>query len=193
MIHGIFHLDYDINAKSVFLDVKDVTYFDLIFEPEEVKEGIIGTKVRGDVRMILEMSCPPFAHSEKVAFGEKAKAKKSFLGNQISYDNPADMNSFLDTFLTCCINSTDDDYEEAYSDSIQEDYESSSPRELQGAMALFMLDDLENITLEKVKMQRNRLIKTFHPDKGSADDTNYAQKINNAYEVLKSYLEQSKN
>lgn len=60
-------------------------------------------------------------------------------------------------------------------------------------MALFMLDDLENITLEKVKMQRNRLIKTFHPDKGSADDTNYAQKINNAYEVLKSYLEQSKN
>lgn len=191
-IHGIFHLGYDVKEKSVFLDVKNVTYFDLEFEPEEVKEGIIGTKVKGDVRMLLEMSWPSFAYSTKVAYGEKAKAKKSFLGNNITYDNPSEMSIFLNAFLTCCINSTEDDYCEDNPSCETPSYTSSSSSELQKAMALFMFDDLDNVTLEKVKMQRNRLIKTFHPDKGDADDTSYAQRINNAYEALKSYLETCK-
>ncbi len=55
-------------------------------------------------------------------------------------------------------------------------------------MALFMLDSLDNVTLEEIKGYRNRMIKTFHPDKGSAEDTKYAQKINKAYELLKQHL-----
>ena len=62
------------------------------------------------------------------------------------------------------------------------------PSELQQAMALFMIDDLSGVTLAQVKEQRNRLIKMFHPDTGSDEDTRYAQKINAAYEVLKQYL-----
>lgn len=187
-VHGIFYLGYDIKEKSVFLDVKNVTYFDLVFEPEEIKEGIIGTKVKGDVRMVLEMNWPPFVHGTKVAYGEKAKAKKSFLGNKITYDNPVEMSNFLNAFLTCCVNSMEDDNYENNTSGGTQSYTSSSSSGLQKAMALFMFDDLENITVEKVKMQRNRLINTFHPDKGNADDTNYAQRINNAYEVLTNYL-----
>ena len=55
-------------------------------------------------------------------------------------------------------------------------------------MALFMVDDLENITLDELKKIRNRLIKTFHPDANDASDTGYSQKISDAYEILKSVL-----
>ena len=51
------------------------------------------------------------------------------------------------------------------------------------------LDGRDDLTLEEVKKQRNRLIRMYHPDTGSAEDTQYAQKINNAYEVLKKSLQ----
>lgn len=41
--------------------------------------------------------------------------------------------------------------------------------------------------LKKLKEQRNKLIKAFHPDVGNDDNTS-AQKINEAYEVLKQAL-----
>lgn len=51
-----------------------------------------------------------------------------------------------------------------------------------------MLEDVENLTLEQVKKQRNRLIRMYHPDTGSDADTKFAQKINNAYEILKNSI-----
>ena len=61
--------------------------------------------------------------------------------------------------------------------------------ELQQAMSLFMIDDLSVITLSELKAQRNRLIKTFHPDKATDADAKYAQKINAAYETLKAHVQ----
>lgn len=55
-------------------------------------------------------------------------------------------------------------------------------------MTLFMFDNLGVITIEKLDKQRKRLLKTFHPDEGSGDDTGFAQKINAAYDVLKKAL-----
>ena len=46
-----------------------------------------------------------------------------------------------------------------------------------------MLD--EGYTLDELKKQRNRLLKSFHPDEGSEETKKYAQKINSAYELLK--------
>ena len=57
--------------------------------------------------------------------------------------------------------------------------------ELKKAKVLFMTDDMDDISLEDVKKQRNRLIKMFHPDAGNVLDTKYAQKINAAYEIIK--------
>lgn len=45
----------------------------------------------------------------------------------------------------------------------------------------------EGYTLEELKKQRNRLMKTFHPDEDDAEITKYAQKINHAFEILKSH------
>ena len=51
------------------------------------------------------------------------------------------------------------------------------------ALSLFMLE--EGYTMDELKKQRNRLMKSFHPDEDDAETVRYAQKINCAYEILK--------
>lgn len=46
----------------------------------------------------------------------------------------------------------------------------------------------EGYTLDELKKQRNRLMKTFHPDEDDAEMTRYAQKINNAFSLLKTRI-----
>lgn len=54
------------------------------------------------------------------------------------------------------------------------------------ALSLFMLE--EGYTLDDLKKQRNRLMKSFHPDEKDAETARYAQKINSAYVVLKNRM-----
>lgn len=53
--------------------------------------------------------------------------------------------------------------------------------EVYDAMTLFMLES--PYTQEDVRKQRNRLMKSFHPDGNDISEV-YAQKINNAYNIL---------
>lgn len=53
------------------------------------------------------------------------------------------------------------------------------------ALATFMLE--EPFTEKELKLQRNRLLKVFHPDEASGMSSEYATKINNAYDILKKY------
>lgn len=78
------------------------------------------------------------------------------------------------------------DYESS-SESVPESPSPSNP-ELQKAMSLFMFDSLSEVTQENLKKQRNRLIKSFHPDTNSDEDNKYAQKINEAYSLLFGYI-----
>ena len=55
--------------------------------------------------------------------------------------------------------------------------------EYERALALFMLKT--PFTITELKKQRNMLIKSFHPDEGGTSE--YAQHINNAFDVLKKY------
>ena len=63
---------------------------------------------------------------------------------------------------------------------------SSVDQAYQSAMSMFMLN--EGYTLEELKKQRNRLLKSFHPDEGNDNDSSYAQKINVAFDLLKSRI-----
>ena len=65
--------------------------------------------------------------------------------------------------------------------------EDESASDLDKAMALFMIDDIKDITEEALRKQRNTLIKAYHPDEGIDNDT-YAQKINDAYNLLKNAI-----
>ena len=61
--------------------------------------------------------------------------------------------------------------------------------EIREALAVFLFDDINEVTLDKLKSQRNKLIKSFHPD-GTNEDEKYAQKINAAYELIRNAIKQ---
>ena len=53
-----------------------------------------------------------------------------------------------------------------------------------------MFDSLDGLDVDKLKKQRNRLAKAFHPDSTSeSNDNEFMSKINNAYEVILRNLE----
>lgn len=184
----LFYLGYDINEKTVFFNFYSIDDFDLVFKAEVLKEGVLGDKVKGEVLLVLKVNAPYFYHEEILDYSAKANAKKKFLSNRVEYDNPRGMDEFLLYFQRAWQASREEAYAQA--EKANSASESTIANELQQAMALFMIDRMEDLTLERVRAQRNRLIKAFHPDKGSSDDTAYAQKINYAYEILQKYLNQ---
>ena len=69
-------------------------------------------------------------------------------------------------------------------------YEPVIDEELASALSLFMFDSLDGLDVDKLKKQRNRLAKAFHPDSTSeSNDNEFMSKINNAYEVILRNLE----
>ena len=184
----IFYLGYDINEKTVFFNFYSIEDFDLVFKAEVLKEGVLGDKVKGEVLLVLKVNAPYFYHEEILDYSAKAKAKKKIFSNTVEYDNPRGMDEFLLYFQRAWQASLEEVYAQA--ERANSAGESAMANDLQQAMALFMIDRVEDLTIEKIKAQRNRLIKAFHPDRGSSDDTAYAQKINCAYETLQKYLNQ---
>lgn len=179
----IFYIGYGVDENTLFLNFANLADFDLVFKAEEFKESIIGSAVKGDIVMGITMTNPFFQHEEILVYGAKAKARKALFGATVKYENPKGMDFFIDAFACAWEEALDKDNEE-YCD-YDEIVVNATPSELQQAMALFMIDNLDDMTLSSLKLHRNRLMQTFHPDTGSADDTKYAQKINKAYEVLK--------
>ena len=198
-------LYYDGIRPAVYLKFENVSDYDLYFEAEEAKEGMFRTKVTGSIHLRLKTDFPICFIDEVVATGVKASARvdEGLFRKKVIYDNPKGMDEFNRHFARTWEIAREKMYirltreleeqqrafeqEQAYYESYSEPA-AAEPSELQQAMALFMIDDLSAVTLSDVKAQRNRLIKSFHPDLNSSDDTGYAQKINLAYEVLKNYL-----
>jgi len=179
--NDLFYLGKNISDDTIFFEFANVDNFDLSFNAKELKEGFLGNKVIGDILFELDMAVPRFNHEDKLATGVKTKAQKRMFGTKFVYDPPEDMFEFYATFQGLWLLSTDDERESALENTSESSF-------LQQAMALFMLDSLEEVTLEEIKVLRNRLMSTFHPDKGSDADVRFAQKINEAYEELKKHL-----
>lgn len=179
----LFYIGYEIDSETIFLNFKNVTRFDMLFIAEDYKDGILGTKVNGKIMLELGMDCPYLYHEEILTKNAKAKAKKSLFGNKIEYDNPDGMDDFMFYFQR----SWSKALEQAEGDDCT-NYQNGGISELQQAMSLFMIDSLDEINPESLKALRNKLIKTFHPDTGTEEDTRHAQKINAAYEIIKNAL-----
>lgn len=184
--HLIFYIGDWIDDKTLFLRFDHLTEFDLVYHADEFKEGMAGDKVYGRLLLKVKMNYPYFYYETILDEKVKAKAKKAFFGTKIEYENPKGMDEFLWHITEAWKTSLDDPDLDDEDDEISG---SAPSNELSQAMALFMIDDLSAVTLSELKEQRNRLIKTFHPDKASANDTKYAQKINSAYDILKKHVE----
>ena len=183
--HGLFYIGKSINDNTVFLRMRYIDDYNLTFSAEEIKEGTFGDKITGKVLFRIQMGHPIFYHEEVLDYNSRVKAKKAFFGTEYRYENPKGMDEFLLFFEAAIVADL-----EAYQASLEDEYGGAEETtELQQAMSLFMIDDLSTVTFESIKEQRNRLIKTFHPDTTSDSNTKYAQKINSAYDILKQYLE----
>lgn len=180
--HGLFYFKEHWTDPIVYFPLSHVAEFELSFSPNELKEGIIGDKVVGCVLLRLTVVRPLFCIEKIVDDRAKAAARTSHFGRKVEYDGPKKMRDFLFAFQTAY-----DSFAEEY-DTEPESVSLNYNETLKSALTLFMFDSLEGVTEETLKAQRNRLIKAFHPDAGSDADTQFAQKINEAYEVLKQAL-----
>lgn len=183
-IHNLFYIGNGIDDQTVFHRFRYISSYKFDFYPEEFKEGTFGDKVSGKILFKILMDIPYFYYEEILARNVKVNAKKAFFGSEVQYENPRDLQAFLSFFDKAF----DSDKEDFYSMYENFGENTSDISELQQAMALFMIDDLSDITLSELKEQRNKLIMIFHPDKSPRNDEKYAQKINAAYEVLKQHV-----
>lgn len=182
--NGLFYIEDSMWEEPVYLKLSNIVEFELLFSPDTLKEGIMRDKVYGRTLFRVGMSEPFFYYEKIIERKAKAKAKKVFFGTKLECENPKGMDDFLLSFRAaydaCMKHSYDYDHDNVESNE--------GPTPLQRALALFMYDNLEAVTMENLKAQRNKLIKTFHPDLGSEENNQFAQKINEAFEVLKTYL-----
>lgn len=185
--HGLFYIGKSIDDYTVFLRMRYIDDYALTFTADELKEGAFGDKITGRILFRLQMGHPAFYHEAVLDNYARVKAKKAFFGTEYRYENPKGMDEFVLAFESAMLADL-----EAYKSSLEDEvYDGAEDTtEVQQAMALFMIDDLSEVSLADLKAQRNRLIKTFHPDATSDNDTKYAQKINQAYDVLKEYIEE---
>ena len=183
-IHNLFYIGDRIDDQTVFHRFRYISNYKFAFHAEEFKEGTFGDKVRGKILFNILMDIPYFHYEEILARNVKVKAKKTFFGSEVQYEDPRDLQEFL-AFFDMAFNADKEDFYSIY-DSFGES--ASNTSELQQAMALFMIDDLSDVTINELKEQRNKLIMIFHPDKSPRNDEKYARKINAAYEVLKQNL-----
>lgn len=190
--HRLLYIDGFSNGEPLYVHLYNVDELNFTFSAEEFKEGVFNDKVTGKVLMSIRVSTPSFYYEKIVDQNAKSKAKKEFFGTRVAYENPKGMDEFMLFFNTAKLADLEAEYDRLCDEEEELGYEYVS-LELQQAMSLFMIDELDKMTLSELKAQRNKLIKTFHPDKANEAETKYAQKINAAYEILKSHVPASDN
>ncbi len=179
--HGLFCLGtskvFKSNEAGLVFRFEDLTDYDINFKPDEVKEGLLGTKVKGTEFILVELGRPRIRMEEALNYGVTYPLRaKGFFSSKYEYSFSDEFADIILTFSVC-------HYLAVASQMDQTVDETENFGELQKALALFMFDSMADVTEENLKKQRNALIKTFHPDAGE-DNAAYAQKINDAYDLL---------
>lgn len=173
---GLFSFGVGTEVGMV-LRFADLTDYELNFKPEEVKEGLLGDKVKGNEFITVDLSAPRVYLEEVINYGVKLRLrKKGFLSTKYEYELPDEFLEAIRAFTICV-------YIEAQRREGTYNQESQNIGEIEKALALFMYDSMDEVTEASLKQQRNTLIKAFHPDNNESNEA-YSQKINAAYELL---------
>lgn len=173
---GLFSLGTGKKGGLVFR-FADLTDYELNFKPEEVKEGLLGDKVKGNEFVTVELAAPRVYLEEVINYGVKLKLrKKGILSTKYEYELSEGFMEVIRAFTICI-------YIEAARRNGSVQKENVNIGEVEKALALFMFDSMDEVTEDSLKKQRNALIKAFHPDNDEQNES-YSQKINAAYDLL---------
>ncbi len=173
---GLFSIGTGKSGGMVFR-FADLTDYELNFKPEEVKEGLLGDKVKGNEFVVVELSTPRVYLEEVINYGVKLRLrKKGILSTKYEYELSDGFMEAIRAFTICV-------YIELQIREGTYNQESQNIGEIEKALALFMYDSMDEVTESSLKQQRNALIKAFHPDNNESNEA-YSQKINAAYELL---------
>ena len=88
-----------VNGSFVF-EISNILAYDFSFRPEEFKDGIFSSKVKGDVylnTLILREPDAVFGETA-IKYSAKGKAEKKIFSSTVTYENPADLDEFLMKF-----------------------------------------------------------------------------------------------
>ena len=107
--HRLFYIDG--LGKRLYLKLENLAEFDLDFIPDEVKEGLLSTKVTGKLFLKMRMIQPYFYKEETLEFGVKAHAEmKGVFNKKAVYSNPEGMDDFLHFFNSAWQSALDQKY-----------------------------------------------------------------------------------
>lgn len=189
-IHGLFRMNFILDKNPVCFEFRYLSDFQFLYKTKTAEKGSFGgVKITGDVMLGLEMNNPPFYADILIQSDVKTKGKEKFFGRDVTYELPEGMQQIWYAFACSLVKfgSVDEDSNYNANAGSQSNF-SQNRDEVQQAMSLFMIENLNSYTLQELKEQRNRLIKVFHPDENGEIDDKYSKRINEAYEVLKSRL-----
>ena len=96
--HGLFYLDS--LHKPVYCKLSNLSEFELSYEPEEVREGLLSDKVKGNIRLRMKVEFPYQYKDEVLAFNVKSSCTihNGLFKSKAVYENPKGMDDFLQTF-----------------------------------------------------------------------------------------------
>lgn len=95
--HELFYIDS--LGKPLYLKLEDLEEFSLDFTPDELKEGLLSSKVTGKLTLTMKMGHPYFFREEILDSSAKASAQvKGVFSKKAVYNNPKGMDDFLQFF-----------------------------------------------------------------------------------------------
>lgn len=174
--NGLFRYNA-VDDIGIVFRFSDIAEGNIDFEPSEIKDGIINTKVKGDEYIEFTMNRPCFSNHAILRKDVACVAKpEKLFSSKYNYYMADEFVDFIRTFSIC--------FHMAHQ---QMEQNTEDITEIEKALALFMFDSMDEVTEDNLRKQRNILIKAFHPDNNESNES-YSQKINAAYELLQNII-----
>lgn len=92
--NGLLYLSDE--SPRVYIQVGNVELFQLTFEPEKVKEGVLDYKLKGQERLQMIVRKPYISYDKIVDMFAKTKAERNILGTKAKYVNPKGVDEFVE-------------------------------------------------------------------------------------------------
>ena len=106
-IHGLFSIGKTKLLKAepgIIFRFEDIADYKLDFKPDEIKDGVMGAKVRGTEMVQVSMSRPVVTIEEALnSAAEYSLRKKGFLSNESEYQLSEEFQKVIEAFNSCII------------------------------------------------------------------------------------------